>query len=163
MRAVVLGAALLVGAAFAALAPAARAQQHAPVTDPAAGLVGQTTALCHGPDVVFAATVQRADWLPQVARPPLVILALDVADRGDGSTHVYPGGRLTDERGRMFDMVAPRGADLDYAGLARQYGGESLSWYSVQSELTPRLVWVFTVSADVQTLRIAQDPLNRCN
>jgi len=60
MRAVVLGAALLVGAAFAALPPAARAQQHAPVADPAAGLVGQTTALCHGPDVVFAATVQRA-------------------------------------------------------------------------------------------------------
>jgi hypothetical protein len=134
----------------------------APAADPATGLVGQTVALCDRQDVVFAATVERADWLPQADGRPRVILVMQVANSGDGSTHSYLGGRLTDERGRLFDMVSASATDLDQAALARRYGAQSLSWDSIQSERSPRHVWVFTVAADVQALRIAQDPLNRC-
>ena len=133
-----------------------------PAAGPAAGLVGQTVTLCDRGDVVFAATVERADWLPEVNGRPRVLLVMQVANRAGGSTHSYLGGRLTDARGRMFDMVPVRGADPEYTALAREYGVESVSWASVQSELSLRHIWIFSVAADVQTLRIAQDPLNRC-
>ena len=134
----------------------------APVGDPAADLIGQTVTLCAGQQVVFAAIVERADWVPRGDGRPLVILVLRVADRGDGSTHIYLGSRLSDERGRMFDMVSTRGMQLDYVAVAEQYGVQRLSWDSVQSESHLRHVWVFTVAPDVQTLQLAANAFNRC-